>query len=153
MEEERLSIGEWDKRQAVDNFNAVWELLEKESRTKEEDLLMIHTAHASRFHWGKIGNEVNLVRGEWQISRVYATLRMPSSALYHAKRSLEFCEKNGIGDFDLAFAYEAMARAYMTLKDIDNMNEYLDKAIEASSHITEATDKEYFLSELKTITI
>ena len=53
MEEKRLSIGEWDKRQAVENFNAVWELVEKESRTKEEDLLMIHTAHAPRFHWGK----------------------------------------------------------------------------------------------------
>jgi len=75
-----------------------------------------------------------------------------SGCLYHAKRSLEFCGKNGIGDFDLAFTYEAMERAYMTLKDTDNMNEYLDKAVEASSHIAMTKDKEYFLSELKTIT-
>ena len=153
MDEERLTSKEWHKKQAVENFNAVWNLLDNGERTKEEDLLMIHSAHASRFHWNEIGTAVNFARGEWQISRVYSTLKMSASALYHAKRSLEFCEKNQIGDFDLAFAYEAMARAYMVSGNIDNMNEYLDQAIEASSKILKFEDKDYFLSELKTITI
>ena len=153
MSEERLTSKEWHRKQAVDNFNAVWNLLDNHERTKEDDLLMIHSAHASRFHWNEIGTAVNFARGEWQISRVYATLKMPASALYHAKRSLEFCESHQIGDFDLAFAFEAMARAYMVAGDIDNMNEYLDLAIESSSKISKTEDKDYFLSELKTITI
>jgi hypothetical protein len=37
---------------------------------------------------------------------------MPESAPYHAKRYLEVCKGNSIGSFDLAYAYEAMARAY-----------------------------------------
>lgn len=153
MDELRLTKEEWHRNQAVDNFNAVWDLLDKKERSKEEDLLMIHRAHASRFHWNEIGTPVNMARGEWQISRVYSTLKMPSSALYHAERSLEFCEKNQIGDFDLAFAYEAMARAYMVSGDIDKMNESLDLGIEASSKIMKAEDKNYFLDELKTITL
>lgn len=153
MDELRLTREEWHRNQAVDNFNAVWDLLDKKERSKEEDLLMIHRAHASRFHWNEIGTPVNLARGEWQISRVYSTLKMPSSALYHAERSLEFCEKNQIGDFDLAFAYEAMARAYMVFGDIEKMNESLDLGIEASSKIMKAEDKNYFLDELKTITL
>ncbi len=153
MDELRLTKEEWHRNQAVDNFNAVWDLLDKKERSKEEDLLMIHRAHASRFHWNEIGTPVNMARGEWQISRVYSTLKMPSSALYHAERSLEFCEKNQIGDFDLAFAYEAMARAYMVSGDIDKMNESLDLGIEASSKIMKPEDKNYFLDELKTITL
>ena len=153
MDELRLTKEEWHRNQAVDNFNAVWDLLDKKERSKDEDLLMIHRAHASRFHWNEIGTPVNMARGEWQISRVYAILNMPSSALYHAERSLEFCEKNQIGDFDLAFAYEAMARAYMVSGDIEKMNESLDLGIEASSKIIKAEDKNYFLDELKTITL
>jgi hypothetical protein len=31
-------------------------------------------------------------------------------ALYHAKNCLEICEKNKIGDFNIAFAYEGIAK-------------------------------------------
>ena len=46
---------------------------------------------------------------------VLARLRRapPSGAgLHHARRVLEICEEHGIGDWDLAFAYEALARAH-----------------------------------------
>ncbi|WP_243298304.1 hypothetical protein [Bacillus litorisediminis] len=48
--------------------------------------------------------------GEWQISRVYSVLERGEPALYHTKRNLEICQEHGIGNFDLTFAYEAMAR-------------------------------------------
>ena len=63
-----------EKQLAKDLFNHVWTLLEKERRTTAEDDEMIHAAHASRYHWGKVGEPVNLARGEWQCSRVYAVL-------------------------------------------------------------------------------
>ncbi|GIO93881.1 hypothetical protein [Paenibacillus lactis] len=52
---EKLTVLEWHKQQAVTNFNAVWDLIEKADRSWEDDLQMIHMAHASRFHWGEIG--------------------------------------------------------------------------------------------------
>ncbi|MFW9874344.1 MAG: hypothetical protein ACFFG0_14660 [Candidatus Thorarchaeota archaeon] len=71
---------------------------------------MIHTVHASRYHWGILVSEgkstqLNLQRAEWIISRVYSVLGKGESAIYHAKMCLEITEKNNIGDFDLAFAY------------------------------------------------
>ena len=42
---------------------------------------MLHAAHASRFHWGEVGEPVNFARGEWQISRVYAVLGRPEPAI------------------------------------------------------------------------
>ena len=72
---------------------------------------MLDAPHASRFHWGEVGTAVNLARGEWQVSHVYAVLNRAEPALYHARRCLAICEANAIGDFDLAYAYEAIARA------------------------------------------
>ena len=93
-------------------FNATWTLLEKEDRTQEDDDTMLHMAHASRHHWGASKPPAaNIARGEWQCSRVYAVLGRPEPCLHHAQRVLDICQANGIGDFDLAFAYEALAAA------------------------------------------
>src|SRR5690606_26488099 len=59
---------------AVDLFNHAWTLLELPDRTPMQDDEMLHAAHASRHHWGVVGEPVNLVRGEWQCARVYAVL-------------------------------------------------------------------------------
>ena len=72
---------------------------------------MLHAAHASRHHWGKVGKPVNLARGEWQCSRVYAVRAGPSRPCGTRRRCVALCEEHGIGDFDIAFAQEAIARA------------------------------------------
>lgn len=72
---------------------------------------MIHAAHASRRHWGEVGEPKNWAIGEWQISRVYATLNRPEPALHHARRSLDICTEHNLDDFVLAYAHEAIARA------------------------------------------
>lgn len=132
-------------------FNHTWDLIDKKDRTQEETDEMIHSAHASRFHWGKVGNPLHFERGEWQISRVYSILRRAEPALYHAKRCLEICNSNNIGDFDIAFAYEAMARAYSIAGDIKEKDKYLDLARSVCDQIKEQEDKQYFLSELNTV--
>jgi len=78
---------------------------------------------------------------------------MFESALYHGKNSLKLCLENHIGDFDLAFAYEAIVRAYMINKDLDSMMEYLQLAKEAANHIGDPKERDYLLSELQTISL
>ena len=136
---------------AVDLFNLTWDFLDKKERSKEEIDQMIHAAHASRYHWGRVGTPVHFERGEWQISRVYAVLERAEPALFHAQRCLTICQENDIGDFDIAFAYEAMARAYAIARKTDEKNKYLELAKTAGEKINKQEDKDYFLSELKTI--
>jgi hypothetical protein len=136
---------------AVNCFNLTWTLLDKKDRTKEEDDKMVHAAHASRYHWGEIGKPVHFERGEWQISRVYSILKRSEPALYHARRCLEICKKNNIGDFDIAFAYEAMTRAHAITGNITECEKYLQLAKDAGEQIKKKEDRDYFFSELKTI--
>lgn len=141
------------KKMAKRSFNSTWDLLENPDRTAQEDQKMIHSAHASRYHWGEVGTPLNFARGDWQISRVYAVLNMGNPALKYGKSSLKTCLDNGIGDFDLAFGYESVARAYAVLGDAENMKEFQDQALEAAKSIEKDEDREYFLSELNTIEI
>jgi hypothetical protein len=125
-------------------FNHVWTLLDKVDRTPTEDDEMIHAAHASRFHWARAeGVEpANLARGEWQCSRVYAVLGRAEPAAWHARRSLAIIEDHAIGDFDLAAAYEALARAAAVADDPDGVATWKAKAISALDGIADPDDRE-----------
>ena len=134
-------------------FNQTWRLMEQENRTRDDDDRMIHTAHASRYHWGQAASATpaHMARGEWQVSRVYCVLGRAEPALHHARRVLDICLENGIGDWDLAFAYEAMARASAVAGDMDAARGYTDKALAAVEDVDEDEDRDLVLSDLETI--
>ena len=136
------------RRLGVDLFNEVWRLME----TREDDDRMLHAAHASRFHWGEAPEckPENLARGEWQVSRVYTVLGLPEPALRHARRCLELCELHGLGDWDLAYAYEALARAH-AVAGTGEADAWKAKARAAGDAIADPEDREHFDEDYATL--
>jgi len=136
------------RRLGVDLFNEVWRLLE----SRDDDDRMLHAAHASRYHWGEAAEckPENLARGEWQVSRVYTVLGRAEPAIWHARRCLEHCERNGIGDWDLAYAYEALARAHALAGD-RQAAEWKVKARAAGDEIANPEDREHFDEDFATL--
>lgn len=151
MSQELMSKNEWHKSQAIDLFNNTWDLLDIEERTDEQNFMMIHTAHASLYHWAQIGTSLEMARGQWQISRVYSELGMGEQALLHGQYSLDLCLDNDIKDFDLAFGYEAVARAAFILEDEELCEGYIALAKDAAQGIASEEDKSYFYNQLNTI--
>jgi hypothetical protein len=137
----------------IELFNLTWDLMEKPDRTQAETDTMINAAHASRYHWGIAGEPVNLARGEWQISRMYAVVGRAEPCLYHAERCLRITLENELVDFDLAFAYEAMARACHLSGDAVETARYFTLGEEAGEKIKEKDDRDYFFKELNTIEV
>jgi hypothetical protein len=142
---------ERQRQLAKDLFNHVWTLLDADSRTTAEEDEMIHAAHASRYHWGVVGTAVNLARGEWQCSRVYAVLGRAEPALWHGRRCLDLCDEHGIGDFDLAYAYEALARGHRVAAQLPEAEAYERLAVEAGARIADPEDREHFHADLATL--
>jgi hypothetical protein len=140
------------KEFAVELFNLTWDLIERDDKSQAEIDRMIHAAHASRYHWEIAGEAVNIARGEWLISRVYALLGRSEPCLFHARRCLELTLENNLEDFDLAFGYEAMARAAKMTGNKVKTAKYYTLAQEAGAQINELDDQQYFFSELHTIT-
>jgi cation transport regulator ChaB len=152
MSEDITSVTPAMHRQlGVDLFNYTWTLIDKTDRTPDESDVMIHAAHASAYHWRQVGTQLNFARSHWQISRVYAVSYQPEVALYHAQRCLDICLAEGIGDFDLAFAYEALARASVIGGQGDEAQVYLEQATKAGEQIKKKDDRDYFFDELATV--
>jgi len=139
------------RRLGKDLYNHVWTLLETADRTAEQTDEMIHAAHASRWHWTVGGEPANRARGEWQCSRVYAVLGRGEPALWHARRCVELCEEHGLGDWDLAAAYEAMSRASLVAGDEAAARDWKDRATSALADIADPDDREPIEADLATL--
>jgi len=64
---------------------------------------------------------------------------------------LELCQQNGIGDWDLAFAFEALARGHAVAGDADQARAYTEQALAAAEDIAEDDERELVLGDLETI--
>jgi len=138
----------------VDLYNSTWTLIEKADRTPAETDELIHRAHASRWHWARVGESVNLARGEWLCSRMYATLGRGEPALWHARRCVEINEglpAEARESWDLPAAYEAMARASLAAGDPASGALWKAKAMTALEDIADADDRMPIEQDLATL--
>jgi tetratricopeptide (TPR) repeat protein len=144
-----------ERQLGVDLFNDAWRLLERSDRTSEADEHLVHQAHASAYHWLKAPEcePKNRARSEWLCSRVYAVLGRAEPALHHAQRCLELAEANpeNMEEFDLPFAYEALARAHRAAGDAAAASRYERLAREAAERMKDVEDRQMLLSDLATL--
>lgn len=136
-------------------FNHVWTLLETEARSPEQTDTMIHAAHASRLHWTRAEGpgSAEAARGEWQCSRVYAVLGRGEPALWHARRCLALHEAAGRSDWDVAAAYEALARASAVAGDATAAADWKARATAALDGITDPDDRDIIEGDLATLPV
>lgn len=130
-------------------FNKAWELIDKKGKTTEESMLLLDYAHASKLHWTLSDPPViNVVRGIWMLSHAYAVLEIGEPALLHAQYCLDMTLEHNIGDFDLVFAYEAMARALYLVDNHSEAELYLNKGYDALGGVEKQDDRDYCISVL-----
>ena len=134
----------------IEMNNQTWSLLDKKDRSEQDDIRMINYAKASLYHWRKSDKYtiVNKQRGKWLISHVYAILGKSDDALSYAQETLKITEENNLKDFDLAYAYESMARAHSIANNHNESKEWYKRAKVAGDLIANEKDKEYFLLDL-----
>ena len=142
-----------ERQLATDLFNHVWRLLDLDERTPEQDDDLIHSAHASRWHWGRVGSAQHWAIGEWQCSRVNAVLGRGEAALGHARRCLDLTERHPMDDFVAASAHEALARAYVVLGDVETARAERNLAYGLALELEDDDDRAVIEADLATLSI
>jgi hypothetical protein len=140
---------EFHKKMMASCFNECWEYLEKRKRSDRDGRRMLTLTHAARYHAGVAGTPKNHAIGDWQVSRVYATLREPRLALGFAESCLEQCQKHGLSEL-LCTAYEAIARAQAVGNDLGSARDSIARAresLDASS--VEEESRDIFLGQIR----
>ena len=138
---------------AVALYNRVWELLDKADRSSTDDQELVNAAHASRYHWTSIGTPRHLAIGDWQISRVYATLERPEPAVHHARLCLDNARLVTDEPWLVASAYEGLARAYAASGDRAAAVEWKDKAVAQLGLVTDADDREIVEQDIASLPV
>ena len=83
------------------------------------------------------------------LSRVYAVLCKGEEALSHAEETSKLTKEQDLKDCDLAYSYEALARANAAVGNNNEFTKWFQKAQEAGTHISNEEDKKYFISDLE----
>jgi hypothetical protein len=148
-ETKTYTLDEAHKYFAQSTNGRVWDLLQKPHRTEAENDEMLHAAHACAYHWQFAGTAVHRQRGEWLISHVQVVLGHGNEALRHAQRCFELTQANRdlMQDFDVAYAFEGMARAQAMLGDHKIAEEFLLLAQQAGNAIANEEDRSIFMGD------
>ena len=140
-----------ERRLAMTLFNHTWTLLERTDRGPLDDDEMLHSAHASRAHWGVVGEPVHWARGEWQCSRVYSVLGRAEPALHHGRRCLALAEEYELSPFDVGCGHEAIARAQSVAGFPSQAAAELELGYAVLDKITDGEERELLKSDLDSV--
>jgi hypothetical protein len=107
-----------DRQFASDFFNETWSLLDLKERSKEQIERMIHCSHAAFCHLQKVSNlDISyLVKGYWQLCRVYAAAGQGVVARTYGFRCMDEAKASG-DPFLMTLACESLGRAAAVLGD------------------------------------
>jgi hypothetical protein len=132
-------------------FNSAWDLINKGSRTPEENQMMITLNQTSLWHWTQRDDctPKNMSIGYWQTSRIYALLGRDFPARKYGQLSLD--NARDAEPFFIAYAHEALARAAKLAGDTDTMNEHLASARKHAEAVTDTDSKKMLEDDLATI--
>ena len=136
------------RRLGIDLYNRTWTLMESPGDE------MLHCAHASAYHWMRSGGTTaNRARSEWLCSRAYSLLGRSEPALRHARRCIELVESapEDMEDWDLAAAYEALARAHLVAGEVDEAHRHFELAREETAKIAEEDDRKHIEADLASL--
>jgi hypothetical protein len=100
----------WHRRFAAAANNRAWEL-SVQTRNAAEDQEMLNAAHASAWHWTKVGTELNRMRAAMLLAEVHALLGLGQSALAYAEKMRTYFLGVQSPDWEVAFVHVVHAHA------------------------------------------
>ena len=129
-------------------FNQAWDLIDKQERTPQDDLLMVALNQASIYHWLERSDcdDSRLSVGYWQASRIQAVLGNAIEARRHAETCLSFSDE--LPPFYLGYAYEALARAATLAGDAGAGAAHLARAHELALQVENEEERDALLGDL-----
>jgi len=140
----REEIEKWDRWFAIESNNIAWTLAEDPARTPAQRQEMLHAAHASAFHWSRIGSELNKARADMLLGLVHALLGNGPLAMTHARRSFEYISSHESPDWEFALAHAVLANAAHAAGETALYVKQYALARRSGDAIADSGDKEIF---------
>ncbi|NNF07568.1 MAG: hypothetical protein HKN21_12470 [Candidatus Eisenbacteria bacterium] len=134
-------------------YNGTWGYIDSENRSEAETEAMLHTAHASFWHWQQVEARTaqNDSIGYWQLSRVYALAKRWPEAMYYAQRCVKVSDAAELDPFFRGYGYEALARAHKGAGQKDEASTQCATAIALAEQVSDAESKAMLMADIKSL--
>lgn len=141
-------LATWHRTFAPRAYNSTWTYLDKPGLSSDDEVDMLTSTFAQRYHWREVGTPRHWAIADWQISRVAAVIGYFDLARRFGLSSLAICEDNQLDAFVTGFAHEAIARAAAYVDDVETFDEHLAQARESLARIDDEEDRSILASDL-----
>lgn len=132
-------------------YNRCWALLDKASRTRDEELELLRTAFASRYHWFYAGGPEQFTMGDWMISRAAAASNEPALSVTFAHLANDAAQRFDAPDWLVASCAEGLARAYAASGDAGERQRWYERAQHLITEIRDQEDRALILEQLSSV--
>lgn len=145
--EQNIDVARAHRTFSTSCFNAVWDLLEKQDRTVDENEMMLHCAHASLWHWLQRTDRTarNLSIGYWLLSRVYVVLGNATEAYNYGTKCLGVTPNDD--PFCVSYAHEAIANAELLAGNHDKAQTHIELAMKTMEKLTDKPNEKAMLAK------
>jgi hypothetical protein len=130
----------WHRRFAAAANNRAWDL-SVQPRSAAQDQEMLHAAHASAWHWEKVGTRLNRARALMLLAEVHALLGLGQSALAHAEEMRAHLLEVHSPDWEVAFVHVVHAHAAAAAGDTEKHRNSYALAVAALEGITNEEER------------
>jgi len=137
-------IEKWNRWFARETNNLAWTLAENPARTPAQREEMLHAAHASAYHWSRVGGQLHKVRAEMLLGLVHALSGNGSPAIIYARRSCEYITSHDSPDWEIALAHAVFAIAAHAAQDASLYEEQYALAKHFGDAISDVEEREIF---------
>jgi hypothetical protein len=135
----------WHRRFAAASNNRAWDL-SVQGRSTAEDQEMLNAAHASAWHWSKVGTELNRMRATLLLAEVHSLLGLGPSALAYAEEMREYFLRVGAPDWETAFVHVIYAHAASIAGDAVKHRASYESAVAALVSISSEQERKIVAS-------
>jgi hypothetical protein len=136
---------------AVATYQRCWELLELPVRSNDDNVELVTSAFASRFHWNQAGGPREWIIGDWMISRAAAAANQGQLAMWFAIRADAAADVEDMPGWLRASTAEGVARAYSAAGDEHRRDLWIEKAQRLVDAIVDAEDRELIANQLASV--
>ena len=131
----------WHRHFAMDSNNRAWEL-SVEPLTPASSSELLNAAHASAWHWDRVGTELNRMRSKMLLAEVHALLGHGDMALAYAEEMRGyFLNKEDTPDWEVAFTHAVFAHAAHAAGALASYQVAYREAAAAIAAIADAKDR------------
>jgi len=138
-------IATWQKRFAVVCNNRAWQLVENAERTPSDMHEMLHAAHASAWHWARVGTALNKARANLLLGMAHALASDGPLALRYAMSAFNYFNEHEAPDWEQAFTHAALAAAAKAAGNPGLHREHYAEAQRLGEAIVAPEDRAVFL--------